>query len=213
MMGRPRILISDDHNLVVEGFQKLLEPHFDVVGTVADGHTLLATAPKLKPDVILVDIGMPLLNGLEAGQQLKNKLPATKFIVITQNEDPELAAEAMRHWASGYLLKKCAGSELIKAIREVVKGNTYVTPKMAQQLLDRFVRDPRPEYSAKLTSRQREVLQLLAEGKSMKEAADVLHITPRTIAFHKYRIMEEFGLKTNSELLVFAIREHLISAS
>lgn len=213
MTGRPRILISDDHNLVVEGFQKLLEPHFDVVGTVADGHTLLATAPKLKPDVILVDIGMPLLNGLEAGQQLKNRLPATKFIVVTQTEDPEVAAEAMRHWASGYLLKKCAGSELIKAIREVLKGNTYVTPKMAQQLLDRFVRDPRPEYSAKLTSRQREVLQLLAEGKSMKEAADVLHITPRTIAFHKYRIMEEFGLKTNSELLVFAIREHLISAS
>ena len=128
------------------------------------------------------------------------------------NEDPEVAADAMRHWASGYLLKKSAGSELIKAIREVLKGNSYVTPKVAQQLLDRFVRDPRPEYSAKLTSRQREVLQLLAEGKSMKEAADILHITPRTIAFHKYRIMEEFGLRTNSDLMVFAIREHLISA-
>ena len=128
------------------------------------------------------------------------------------NEDPEIAVEAMRHWASGYLLKKSAGSELIKAIKEVLKGNSYVTPKVAQQLFDRFVRDPRPEYSAKLTSRQREVLQLLAEGKSMKEAANVLHITPRTIAFHKYRIMEEFGLRTNSDLMVFAIREHLISA-
>ena len=212
-MGRPRILISDDHNLVVEGFQRILEPHFDVVGSVGDGHTLLTTAPKLKPDVILVDIGMPLLNGLEAGQQLKSRLPGTKFIVITMNEDPEVAADAMRHGASGYLLKKCAGSELIKAIREVRKGNPHVTPKVAQQLLDRFVRDPRPEYSAKLTSRQREVLQLLAEGKSMKEAANILNITPRTIAFHKYRIMEEFGLRTNSDLLVFAIREHLISAS
>ena len=211
-MGRPRILIADDHNLVVEGFQRILESHFEVVGSVGDGHTLLTTAPNLKPDVILIDIGMPLLNGLEAGRQLKSRLPGTKFIVITMNEDPEVAAEAMRSWASGYILKKCAGTELIRAIREVLRGSTYVTPKVAQQLLDRFVRDPRPEYAAKLTSRQREVLQLLAEGKSMKEAADILHITPRTIAFHKYRIMEEFGLKTNSDLLVFAIREHLISA-
>lgn len=212
MTGRPRIVIADDHSLVVEGFQKLLDPHFDVVGAVADGHTLLSTAATMKPDVILIDIGMPLLSGLEAGQQLRKRLPSTKFIVITMNEDPEIAAEAMRTWASGYLLKKCAGTELIKAIREVLKGNTYVTPKVAQQLLARFVRDPRPEYTAKLTSRQRQVLQLLAEGKSMKEAADVLNITPRTIAFHKYRIMEEFGLKTNSDLLVFAMREHLISA-
>lgn len=211
-MGRPRILIADDHNLVVEGFQRILESHFEVVGSVGDGHTLLTTAPNLKPDVILIDIGMPLLNGLEAGRQLKSRLPGTKFIVITMSEDPEVAAEAMRSWASGYILKKCAGTELIRAIREVLRGSTYVTPKVAQQLLDRFVRDPRPEYAAKLTSRQREVLQLLAEGKSMKEAADILHITPRTIAFHKYRIMEEFGLKTNSDLLVFAIREHLISA-
>lgn len=211
-MGRPRILIADDHNLVVEGFQRILESQFEVVGAVGDGHTLLTTAPNLRPDVILIDIGMPLLNGLEAGRQLKSRLPGTKFIVITMNEDPEVAAEAMRSWASGYILKKCAGTELIKAIREVLRGSTYVTPKVAQQLLDRFVRDPRPEYAAKLTSRQREVLQLLAEGKSMKEAADILHITPRTIAFHKYRIMEEFGLKTNSDLLVFAIREHLISA-
>ena len=119
----------------------------------------------------------------------------------------------MRHWASGYLLKNCAGAELVSAVREVLKGATYITPTVSQKLLERFVRDPRPEYSAKLTSRQREVLQLLAEGKSMKEAAGILHITPRTIAFHKYRIMEEFGLKTNSDLLRFAIREHLIAAS
>ena len=211
-MGRARILIADDHNLVVEGFQKILEPHFDVVGAVGDGRALLSAAPKVTPDIILIDIGMPLLNGLEAGRQLKKQLPSAKFIVITMNEDPEVAAEAVRHWASGYLLKKCGATELVKAIREVLKGKTYVTPKVAQQLLERFVRDPRPEYTAKLTSRQREVLQLLAEGKSMKEAADFLHITPRTIAFHKYRIMEEFGLKNNSDLLVFAIREHLIAA-
>ena len=212
-MGRPRILFVDDNNFGFEGLQRLLEPHFEVVSVAPDGDILLVTAAKLKPDVILIDLGMPLLNGLDACQHLKSKLPLTKFIAITQNDDPEVAAEALRHWASGYLLKKAAGAELIKAIREVLKGNSYVSPKLAQQLLDHFVKDLRPGYSTKLTSRQREVLQLLAEGKSMKEAADVLHITPRTIAFHKYRIMDEFGLKTNSELLVFAIREHLISAS
>jgi DNA-binding NarL/FixJ family response regulator len=197
--------------MVVEAFRKLLELEFEIVGTVGDGRTLVTTAPGLKPDVIVIDISMPLLNGMDAGRELKRLLPRTKLIALTMNEDCEVASEALRSWASGYLLKKSAGSELVKAIREVLKGKSYVTPKVAQQLLDRFVRDPRRDHDKELTPRQRQVLQLLAEGRTMKETADFLHVTPRTIAFHKYRIMEEFGLKTNSDLVKFAIRERVVS--
>ena len=207
----PRILLADDHIMVAEAFQKLLEPEFEVVAIVSDGRALLSRAAELKPDVIVVDIGMPLLNGMAAGRELKKLLPRTKLVVLTMNEDGEIAAEAMRVWASGYLLKKSAGSELNKAIHEVLKGGTYVTPKVAQRLLDQFVRDPSRQHSKELTTRQREVLQLLAEGRTMKETADVLHVTPRTVAFHKYRIMEEFGLRTNSDLVKFAIRQRIVS--
>jgi DNA-binding NarL/FixJ family response regulator len=210
-MGQPRVLLADDHTMVVEAFRKLLELEFEIVGTVGDGRALVATAPGLKPDVIVIDISMPLLNGMDAGRELKRLLPRTKLIALTMNEDCEVASEALRSWASGYLLKKSAGSELVKAIREVLKGKSYVTPKVAQQLLDRFVRDPRRDHDKELTPRQRQVLQLLAEGRTMKETADFLHVTPRTIAFHKYRIMEEFGLKTNSDLVKFAIRERVVS--
>jgi len=210
-MGQPRVLLADDHTMVVEAFRKLLELEFEIVGTVGDGRTLVTTAPGLKPDVIVIDISMPLLNGMDAGRELKRLLPRTKLIALTMNEDCEVASEALRSWASGYLLKKSAGSELVKAIREVLKGKSYVTPKVAQQLLDRFVRDPRRDNDKELTPRQRQVLQLLAEGRTMKETADFLHVTPRTIAFHKYRIMEEFGLKTNSDLVKFAIRERVVS--
>jgi len=210
-MGQPRVLLADDHTMVVEAFRKLLELEFEIVGTVGDGRTLVTTAPGLKPDVIVIDISMPLLNGMDAGRELKRLLPRTKLIALTMNEDCEIASEALRSWASGYLLKKSAGSELVKAIREVLKGKSYVTPKVAQQLLDRFVRDPRRDHDKELTPRQRQVLQLLAEGRTMKETADFLHVTPRTIAFHKYRIMEEFGLKTNSDLVKFAIRERVVS--
>jgi len=127
------------------------------------------------------------------------------------NEDPDVAREALRQWASAYLLKKSAGSELIKAVREVLKNKSYVTPRIAQKLMDEFVRDPRPEHSKQLTPRQKEVLHLLAEGRTMRETAEVLHLTPRTVAFHKYRIMDEFGLKSTSDLVRFAIREHLVS--
>ena len=211
-MGRRRLLILDDDSSAVERLQKILEPHYDVVATDGNEDALFGTAPNVKPDVILVDIRMARIAGFQMGQQLKNRLPGTKFILLATKEYTEAAGDAMRQWASGYILKKSGASELIKAIREVLKGNWYVTPKLAQQLLDHFVRDPRPEQTAKLTPRQREVLQLLATGKNMKEAADILHITRRTIAFHKYRIMEEYGLRTNSDLMVFAIREHLISA-
>lgn len=211
MAIRPHVLIADDHTLVVEAFKKLLEPTFEVVGTVSNGRDLLEVAPKLKPDVVLLDLGMPLLNGQDAGERLKALLPKAKVIVLTMNEDSEIAAAAIEKWASGFLLKNSAGTELTHAIKEVLKGKSYVTPRIAQKLFDRFVRDPRTEHTKHLTSRQREVLQLLAEGRTMKEAADVLHVTPRTIAFHKYKIMDEFGLKTNSDLLRFAMKERLIT--
>ncbi|HXY07877.1 MAG TPA: response regulator transcription factor [Terriglobales bacterium] len=210
-MGRPGVLLADDHTLVLEAFKRLLEPEFDIVGTVSDGRALLSAAPRSKPDVIVLDIGMPELSGMEAGLELKRLLPGTKLIVLTMCEDPDLAREALRNWASGYLLKKSAASELVKAIREALRGRSYVTPKIAQRLQDEFVRDPRTDRQRELTTRQREVLQLLAEGRTMKETANQLHVTPRTIAFHKYRIMEDFGLKNNSELVKFAIRERVIS--
>ncbi len=210
-MGRPRILLADDHTLVVEAFRRLLEPEFEIAGTVADGRALLSLAPQLKLDVVIIDIGMPLMNGMEAGRQLKKLMPRTKLIALTMNEDVEIAAEALRLWASGYLLKKSAGSELTKAVQQVLQGKSYVTPTIAKGLVDEFTRDPRPSRHKELTIRQREVLHLLAEGRTMKETAVLLHLTPRTVAFHKYRIMDEFGLKTNSDLVRFAIREKVVS--
>ena len=210
-MRKPRVLLADDHTLVVEAFIKLLEPEFEVVGTVADGRALLASASQLNPDVIVLDLGMPLLNGMDAGHELKRLLPQAKLIVLTMSEDYDLAAEALRHWASAYLLKKSASSELVRAIREVLKGKTFVTPRVAQRLLEEFVRDPRPDRGKALTPRQREVLQLLAEGRTMKEVAAILNVATRTVAFHKYRIMEEYGLKTNSDLVRFAIRERIVA--
>jgi DNA-binding NarL/FixJ family response regulator len=211
-MARARILVADDHTLIVDAFKKLLEPEFEVVATVSDGRALLRTAYESKPDIAIIDLGMPLLNGADAGQELKKLLPQIKLLVVTMSEDYELAAHAMKHWASGFLLKKSAGAELIKAIREILKGNSYVTPRVAQRLLEEFVRDPRPDRSRHLTPRQREILQLLAEGRTMKEVAAILNVATRTVAFHKYRIMEEFGLKTNSDLVKLAIKEHIISA-
>src|SRR5580698_10418408 len=210
-MDRPRILIAEDHTLVAEAFKTLLEPEYQVVKLVTDGRSLLAAAKELKPEIILLDLGMPLLNGLDAGQEIRKLLPTTKLIVLTINEDPDVASKALRHWAAGYLLKKSAGVELKKAISEVLRGHSYVTPSIAQKLMDEFIRDPRPDRAKELTQRQRQVLQLLAEGRSMKEAAAVLDIAVRTIAFHKYRIMEDFGLKTNADLVRFALREHIIS--
>jgi len=210
-MDRPRVLIADDHTLVAEAFKSLIEPEFEVVKVVTDGRSLLVSALELKPDVVLLDLSMPLLNGLDAGQELKKLLPKTKLIILTMNEDQDVASKALRQWASGYLLKKSAGVELKRAIDEVLRGHSYVTPSIAQKLIDEFIRDPHHGRNKELTKRQREVLQLLAEGHSMKEAAALLNIAVRTIAFHKYRIMEDFGLKSNSDLVRFAMREHLIS--
>jgi len=212
-MKVPRVILADDHTILLEAFRKLLEPRCEVVATVSDGRALLQVAPSLNPDVIVVDVSMPLLNGLEAARQLRDRLPSAKLIFLTMNEDPDLAAEVMRFGASGYLLKSSAAEELFRAIQEALKGRTYLTPKIAKGVQDVFVRDPAGEKRGKtLTPRQREVVQLLAEGKSMKEAADILNVTPRTVAFHKYQAMEALRLKTTAELIQFAIKSRIVIA-
>lgn len=210
-MGKPKILLADDHVLIAEAFKKLLEPDFEVIAIVSDGRRLLQCAPQMNPDVILIDIGMPLLNGMDAGERIKSLLPKTKLIALTMVEDYEIASKALRTWASGYILKSSGAPELIRAIREALRGNRYVAARIAKRQEEEFVRDPKSDRTKNLTARQREVLQLLAEGRTMKEAASVLDVTTRTIAFHKYRIMEEFGIRTNSELVRFAMKEHVVA--
>ena len=211
-MKRARILLADDHRLLLEAFVNLLEPEFEVVGTATDGRALLVAARELKPDVIVLDIAMPLLNGLDAAQRLKQMMPEIKLIFLTVNEDPDFASEAFRIGASGYLLKNSAASELFQAIEAVLKGKAYVTPLITQGMIESFqYGHDRSEASVKLTPRQREVLQLLAEGHSMKEAANILDVSPRTVAFHKYRIMEGLQLKTNADLVQFAIKTGIVS--
>lgn len=213
LMALPRVLLADDHAIVVEAFRKLLEPHCEVVASVADGRALLEAAAQLKPEVIVLDIGMPLMNGLEAGFRVKKDMSAVKLIFLTMNEDSDLAMEAMRRGASGYLLKTSAASELIRAIQLALKGKSYVTPRIAKGMQKSFINNPSPKPKAlakTLTPRQREVVQLLAEGKSMKEVASILNVTPRTVAFHKYRIMEELSLRTTADLIQFAIKSRII---
>jgi DNA-binding NarL/FixJ family response regulator len=207
-MPRPRILLADDHRLVVEACVGLLEPACEVVGIVTDGRALLPEAIALCPDVIVLDIGMPLLNGLDAGRQIRQSMPGVKLIFLTMNEDPELAKEALDLGASGFLLKTSAARELPEAIRAAMRGDTYVTSLASQRLVESFIHGGRA-VGSELTSRQREVLQLLAEGFTMKEAAGVLHVTARTVAFHKYRVMQQFRLKSNAELIQFAIDQRL----
>ena len=212
-MNRIRIFLADDHTLLVDAFRRLLEPEFETVGTASNGRELLAAAPKLLPDVVIIDLGLPLLNGMDAGRELKRLLPRTKILVVTMSEDSAVAGEALRSWASGYLLKKSAGVELVHALRQILKGKTYVTPIMARKLTADFIRDPEVHVQRLLTPRQRQVLQLLAEGRTMKETADVLNLTIRTVAFHKYRIMEDFGMRSNYELFRLAMRERLVPAA
>jgi DNA-binding NarL/FixJ family response regulator len=193
--------------MLLEAFKALLEPEFDVVGTVTDGRALLAEFSRLNPDVVLIDISMPLLNGLDAGRQLKMQQRSVKLIYLTMNPDPDLAGEALRLGASGYVLKSSAASELTQAIREALLGRSYITPLIAGDVVGSLIeRRGGPE----LTVRQREVLQLLAEGRSMKEVGNILNVAPRTVAFHKYRMMEQLKLKTSAELVQFAVKQGVV---
>ena len=209
-MRKPRIFLADDHAMVVDAFQRLLEHEFNIVGTASDGLELLNSAPNLHPDLVVVDLGLPLLNGVEAGRQLKKLLPQTKILVVTVNEDPAVADAVLDEWASGYLVKKCSGSELVTALRELLTGRSYVTKMISRRSSDTLLRRPEAHGQKTLTPRQRQVLQLLAEGRSMKEAAYLLNLTTRTVAFHKYKIMASLGMHSNYELLKLAMREHLV---
>jgi DNA-binding NarL/FixJ family response regulator len=208
-MTRPRILMADDHLMLLEAFKALLQPDFEVVGTVTDGRMLLEEFSRLNPDVVVIDVAMPLLNGLDAGRQLKAQRRSVKLIYLTMNPDPYVASEALRLGASGYVLKSSAAQELKQAIQEALRGRSYITPLIAGDVVGSLMapQDPRPE----LTDRQREVLQLLAEGKSMKEVAAILDLTPRTVAFHKYRMMEQLQLKTSAELVKFAVKQGVVA--
>ena len=190
-MARIQVLLADDHALLLGAFERLLSSEFDVVGQVSDGREAVAAAERLKPDVVVMDMSMPLLNGLDAARQIKRKLPDVKIVFVTMNEDSDLAAEAFRSGASGYLLKRSAASELSTAIREVVQGRSYLTPLITDALIGTLLHTEDHKPARELTSRQREVLQLLAEGRSMKEVASILDVTPRTVAYHKYTMMAQ----------------------
>ena len=209
-MNGPRVVLADDHALLLGAFEKLLAGECQIVGQVSDGRALVAAAEQLRPDVIVLDISMPLLNGLEAGRQVKQMLRDVKLVFLTMNEDADLAAEAFRAGASGYLLKRSAASELATAIHEVMRGGTYITPLMAKGLVGSLLQPAGERQGHELTPRQREVLQLLAEGRSMKEVASILELTPRTVAFHKYRMMEQLGVRTSAELVQYAVKNHIV---
>jgi DNA-binding NarL/FixJ family response regulator len=214
-----RILLADDHVLVAEGIQKLLEPEYELVGIVADGRSLVTAAAKLQPDIVVVDISLPLLNGLDASQQLKKNNPNLKIIVLTMHSEPNFVTQAFRVGVSGYVLKQSVGSELVQAIREVVKGRTFVSPMVAQSLVDQAVNpssagapgDVNVGFAQTLSARQREVLQLVAEGKATKEIASILNVSVKTVEFHKTRIMKELRLRTAAELTKYAIAAGLTS--
>ncbi len=211
---RPRVLIADDHTLVAELCKKLLDTVFDVVGTVKDGYAMVRAATDLKPDAIVIDVGMPLLNGLDAGGQVKEILPAVKLVYLTMNPDPDLAIEAFRRGASGYLLKTCAASELVTVIRQVLRGKSYLSPilKDDANFLNRQHKSVVVDERERLSARQRKALQLLVEGKTMKETGVLLKLTTRTVAFHKYRLMEELGINSSAELIRYALRNGLVAA-
>ena len=210
-MARVRILLADDHTLFCSLLRDLLEPEYEVVGSVSDGQELLKSALSLRPDVVLADIGMPSLNGLDAGRRLKQANPHVKLIYLTMNNNVEYAREALQAGASGFVLKNALSSELLKAIRGALRGVSYVAPEIKQAMDEIFMRDPkavdRPQH---LTDRQREVLQMLAEGRSLREIANLLQISYRTVRFHKVRMMEELGISKNAELVKYAMKHGMI---
>jgi DNA-binding NarL/FixJ family response regulator len=207
---RARLVIADDHTLLAEACKHLLEPEFDVVGIADNGRALLQLASELKPEIVILDIAMPQLNGLDAGKQIKHLLPATKLVFLTMNMSPEVAAEAFRRGASAYVVKSSAASDLVRAVRRALRSESYLSPDITKETVDFLLRSGSSQSLEKeLTPRQNEILQLLAEGMSMKAIAAVLNLKPGTVAFHKYKMMETLGLKSNAELLQYAIRHHL----
>lgn len=206
-MTRPRVLLADDHRLLREAFARLLEADCEVAGVAADGREAVELARRLRPDVVVLDVAMPVLNGLDAARQLRDAAPGTKVVFLTVSEDPDVAAEAFRAGASGFLLKNSAATELVQAIFEVYRGRTYITPAAAGSVVGALAHTPPPAaHPVVLSARQWEVLRLVAGGRTMKEIARQLAITPRTVAFHKYSMMEVLGLRTSAELIQYALK-------
>jgi DNA-binding NarL/FixJ family response regulator len=211
---RTTILVADDHTIVCDAITKMLAPDYEIVGLAGDGRALIRTALKLKPDVVLADLGMPLLNGLDAARELKKMMPGIKIIIMTMNPDSDIAREALQIGVSGYVLKTSGAGELLKAVSNVAHGIPYIGSQIRRAMEENLERDPafvnrRPR---QLSERQREVLQLLAEGRPMKEIASILNISLRTVRFHKYKVMSDLGIKTNAELVQYAIKHSVISS-
>ncbi|MGA3117355.1 MAG: response regulator transcription factor [Syntrophobacteraceae bacterium] len=207
-MARPRVLIADDHKIVVEGLKKMLQHDFDIAGTVEDGRELITSVEKHHPDVIIADVSMPMLNGIDAVRQIKKVHKTIKVVFLTMQLDVAYAVSAFKVGASGYVLKHSAPDELVTAINEALKGRTYVTPLIAGKLLQAYEEGShtQTDTARSLTPRQREVLQLLAEGYSAKEIATILNISLKTVEYHKYRMMEDLGIKTLAELVRYAVK-------
>jgi len=212
-LKKPRVVVADDHAILSEGLRGLLEPEFEVQATVEDGRALVAAAEKLRPEVVVLDISMPLLNGIEAARQLKRADPGIKLVFLTMHSDVSHVREAFRAGASAYVVKRSASTELLTAIRAVLKGRSYLSPLVTTDVLEIFLKKDSGagESFAGLTPRQREVLQLLAEGRSIKEIAGVLNISGKTVEFHKYRMLEDLGLHSIAELTQYAIKHGIIS--
>lgn len=207
-MSRARVLAADDHRIVSEGLRSLLEPEFELVGVVENGRVLIEEHDRLRPDVIVADVTMPQMNGIQAMRKLREAGSRAKFVFLTMHPDVNYAVEALDAGASGYVLKHSAPEELVAAVREALAGRTYITPRIAGDVLQAMRRGP--DAAARLTSRQEEILQLLAEGRSAKEIAALLDVSPRTVESHKYAIMDALGLKTSAELVREAVRRGLV---
>jgi DNA-binding NarL/FixJ family response regulator len=209
----PRLLIADDHRLIAEACAKLLQPEFDVVGVVTDGRALIRAAAELRPNVVILDVFMPQLNGLDAGEQIKQENWATKLIYLTMDSSPDVAVDAFRRGASGFVLKQCTAEELTFAVRHVLCGGSYLSPLITQDAIEFMLRAKASPIcdKKKISRRQKEILQLQAEGKSIKEIACILGLQPGTIAFHKYRMMNALEIKTNAGLIEYAVNHHMIS--
>src|SRR5215471_882801 len=211
-MKRFTLLLADDHDVLMDSLVHMLRRDFDVVGVARDGRTMIEMAKETRPDVIVTDISMPNLNRIDAARMLRQDIPSIKILFLTMHSDFLLIGDAFRAGASGFVLKSCDMSELVKAIHSIAKGSTYITPLLAEDLISILMTtDPRkPSRDTPLTSRQREVLQLLSEGKTMKEAAALLGISTRTAESHKYEIMRQLGVETTAELIRYAVRIKLV---
>jgi DNA-binding NarL/FixJ family response regulator len=212
-VSKPRLLIAEDHKLVLEGYQRILDPEFDLIGTAEDGQTLVELALRLQPDAVLIDISMPTMNGLDAARQVRKDVPKAKLIFVTMHSDRVYVEEALRIGASAYVLKRSAVSELAEAIRQALNGKIYVTPLVGEVNASGSIPGKETDrFASLLSSRERQVLQLVAEGRAGKEIAHVLSISPKTVEFHKRSIMRKVGLHTTAELARYAVRQGLLDA-